>query len=289
MSILQGLVDLLLYFYHELLVYPYVESKLSTWLAMLAIVVLGGLTYFFSQRLRRGQLPILRGIDGVFDLQRNLEAAAEAGKTVHFSPGTGGLADGLSLQTLAGIDVLKEVSAKSALAGPPLVATTASALVLPVLEGTIRRAYAETSSGTGYEAENNRFISPDPVAYAAGVMRVVESENVGYNVMVGSFGDEYLLMGEAAARQDAKQLVATADWRALPFVVASANYPLIGEELFALSSYLRPLPARIGSLMAQDFVRLVVVALILVLVIAVSLDPGLREWVARQAPLPGYP
>ncbi|MDO8670396.1 MAG: hypothetical protein Q7O66_03080 [Dehalococcoidia bacterium] len=277
MFILQRLINVIADLYMDLIFYSNYRPGLAYLLGMLSIVLIGGLTFYFSRRLQSLRFPLLRGIEGIDDLDRNVETAAETGKAVHFSLGTGSLGDGLTLQTLAGIDFMREMGLRTAAAGPPLVVTTSSALALPIMESTVQNAYAETSGGIGFQPDNNRFIAPTPVAYAAGVMRVIADENIGFNVMVGSFGPEYLLMGEAGARNDAKQLVAAADPTVLPFVVATADYPVIGEELFALGSYLRPSPARIGSLIAQDAVRLVIVILIVALTIAVSLDPDLGK------------
>lgn len=273
MSMMEGLVNVIVELFADLVLYSYIKQESAYLLGLVAVIGLAGLTLFFSRRLQAGRFPLLRGIDGVFDLTRNVEKAAESGKSLHFSLGTGGLGDTLTVQTLAGVDILREVSLKSAMSGPRLISTTASGLALPVQESTVRHAYDEVSGGTGYQAENVRFVAPTPTAYAAGVMRVLNSENVGFNVMAGAFGPEYLLMGEVGANRDARQLVASADPAVLPFVVATADYPVLGEELFALSSYLRPSPARIGSIMAQDLVRLVLVISILALAVAVSLSP----------------
>jgi hypothetical protein len=87
------------------------------------------------------------------------------------------------------------------------------------------------------------------------------------NVMVGSFGDEYLLMGEAGARQGVHQIVGAADPSTLPFVYASADEALLGEEMFAGGAYTRRLPIQIGSLLTEDWARWAIAAAILVLAI----------------------
>ncbi|MBI2865214.1 MAG: hypothetical protein HYX94_11695 [Chloroflexi bacterium] len=275
MSILQGLINLIADLYYDLVYYASIRQGSGFVLGLAAIVILSGLTLYFSRRLRPPRSPFLRRIEGVADLDRNVEAAVEDGRSLHFSLGTGSLGDSLTVQTLAGLDLSKEMGRKAAASGPPLIATTSSALAFPILESVVHRAYAETTGGLGYQEDNSRFIAPDPVAYAAGVMQIVEEEDVGFNVMAGSFGPEYLLMGEAAAKRGVKQLVAAADPTVLPFVVATADYPVIGEELFALSAYVRPTPVRLGSVMAQDTFRLIVVILILALTILLAVDPEL--------------
>jgi hypothetical protein len=113
-----------------------------------------------------------------------------------------------------------------------------------------------------------RFIAPDPTAYAAGVMGLLEREALTSNVMIGSFGDEYLLMGETGARLEVRQIVGAADPRTLPFVEATADEILVGEEMFAGGAYTSRLPIQIASLLAEDWARWVVVGAILISALA---------------------
>ncbi|MFN2244318.1 MAG: DUF6754 domain-containing protein, partial [Anaerolineae bacterium] len=84
------------------------------------------------------------------------------------------------------------------------------------------------------------------------------------NVMVGQFGDEYLLMGETGAQRGLRQVVGTADPGTLPFAYASADETLIGEEIYAGGAYTSKKPIQIASLLAEDWLRWLVVAGILV-------------------------
>jgi hypothetical protein len=103
------------------------------------------------------------------------------------------------------------------------------------------------------------------MAYAAGVTGLLEREPLTANIMVGAFGDEYLLIGETGARRGVHQVVGTTDPRTLTFVFASADDTLIGEEIFAGGAYTARLPIQIGSLLTEDWARWAVIAAILVL------------------------
>jgi hypothetical protein len=81
--------------------------------------------------------------------------------------------------------------------------------------------------------------------------------------MVGKFGDEYLLMGETAARREIAHVGGTSDPNTLPLVYVSAQEALLGEEIYAGGAYLQKLPAHIGSLLAQDTMRWIVALTIL--------------------------
>jgi hypothetical protein len=57
---------------------------------------------------------------------------------------------------------------------------------------------------------------------------------------------------------------------------ATADHPLIGEDLFAGTAYVSGTPAHVGSLRAQDVVRLVIGGVVIVAVIVRTLTslPG---------------
>jgi hypothetical protein len=108
-----------------------------------------------------------------------------------------------------------------------------------------------------------RWIAPQPAAYAAGVMNILSLEDAEATVMVGDFGDEYLLMGESAAWRGIEHVGGTSDPNTLPFVFASAQETLFGEEIYAAGAYLSRIPAHLGSLMTQDAMRWLVALIIL--------------------------
>jgi hypothetical protein len=65
-------------------------------------------------------------------------------------------------------------------------------------------------------------------------------------------------MGEAAAWRNTEHIGGASDPSVLPFVYASAQETLLGEELFATGAYLQRKVTHVGSLLAQDTMRWVV-------------------------------
>jgi hypothetical protein len=146
----------------------------------------------------------------------------------------------------------------------PLIVTLADATVLPIAQDILWRSYVRNGNPERYDPTQVRFIAASPMAYAAGVAGLLEREPLTANVMIGSFGDEYLLMGETGVRQAVRQVVGTADPRTLPFVYATADQTLMGEEMFAGSAYISRHPIQVASLLAEDWARWAVIAGILV-------------------------
>jgi hypothetical protein len=219
--------------------------------------------FFLTSRVRAGKAGELRALSGMEELPGSVGRSAETGQPLHVSLGVAGVGGSATAETWAGLTLLAQLADEAAACDTPPIVTVADATVLPIAQDILRRAYVRHGNPEGYEPTQVRFVAPDPMAYAVGVMGLLERESLTANVMVGSFGDEYLLMGETGARRGVRQVVGAADPRTLPFVYASADETLVGEEMFAGGAYTSGLPLQIGSLLAEDWARWVIVVAII--------------------------
>jgi hypothetical protein len=227
--------------------------------------------YIFGRQVQKGKFPDLRPIQA-FDAVRGVTARAiEAGRAVHISLGVGGINSDVTADSLAGLMLLDYLADQSAAAGAPPIITMANATTLPLAQDMIRRSYGVDAEEASSAVNRVRWIAPESAAYAAGVMGILGGEAVDANVMLGSFGDEYLLMGEAASRRQITHVGGASDPNVLPFVFATADYTLMGEEMYATGAYLGRKPWHVGSLLAQDFMRWVIVIVIVALVVIKTL------------------
>jgi hypothetical protein len=233
-------------------------------LALILLLAVLPLLFLSALRAKASKSGDLRPLPGVGELPGLLGRSLESGRPIHVSLGPAGLGGAATAETWAGFVALSWLADKAAAHGVPLVVTVGDATALPVAQDVVRRAHVRHGSLDEYEPTKVRLVAPDRTAYAAGVMGALGRNRLTANVMVGSFGDEYLLMGEVGARQDFRQTVGAAQPATLPFVLATADDPWLGEEMFAGGSYLNRLPMQLGSLVAEDWVRwLVVVGMIL--------------------------
>ncbi len=249
---------------------------------MLALFLFFLPVFFFAYwAVKRGAQLTLRPIDAYSALKGLLARAAEAGQPVHLSVGITGIGDQNTADTTAGLTVLEYLAERAAISASPPIVTIANPTALPVAQDLIRRAYRRQGYPEEYDPARVRFIAPtnptqnsaalpgpilyanspqDAFAYAAGTMRVLNQHKLIANVMVGQFGDEFLLLGETGARRNLDQIGGTSTVSTLPFVYATVSHPLIGEEIYASGAYLSDRPAHLSSLMAQDVLRWVLVA-----------------------------
>ncbi|MCL4393466.1 MAG: hypothetical protein M1482_01385 [Chloroflexi bacterium] len=232
--------------------------------------------FFFAYwAVKRGARLSLRPIPGYAALKGLLARAAEAGQPVHLSLGTAGIGDAATADTTAGLEVLEYLADRAAISASPPIVTIANPTALPVAQDLLRRAYRRQGYPEEFDPARVRFVAPDPVlyagvsptpaiyaaspndafAYAAGTMQVLNKHKLTANVMIGRFGDEFLLLGETGAQRHLTQIGGTSSPSVLPFVFASVSHPLIGEEIYAGGAYLSDKPAHLSSLMAQDTMR----------------------------------
>jgi hypothetical protein len=233
---------------------------------LLFLIIFLSVLYISGRRVRAGSFPDLRPIIA-FDVLRGVTARAiEAGRAVHISLGLAGIQSDVTADSLAGLMVLDYLADQSSATGAPPLVTLAGVTLLPLAQDAMRRPYGPDGEEASLAARQVRWIASEPAAYAAGVMSILGGEAVEANVMMGAFGDEYLLMGEAANRREITHVGGASDPNVVPFVFASAAQIVMGEELYAAGAYLARNAWHVASLLAQDFMRWVIVAVILALV-----------------------
>ncbi|MFC2016071.1 DUF6754 domain-containing protein [Chloroflexota bacterium] len=236
-------------------------------LVLLLFLLILPCLFFLTFRVRAGKTGALRHMPGMEELQVAVQRSAETGRALHLSVGVAGVGGTSTPETWAGLTVLSQLAGEAAIADVPLLVTVADPTVLPIAQDMVRRAYARSGNPKGYDSTQIRLIAPNPAAYAAGVMGVLEREPLARNIMIGAFGDEYLLMGETGFHRDIHQVVGTADPRTLPFAYATADETLEGEEMFAGGAYTSRLPMQVGSLLAEDWGRWLIAGAIIIIAV----------------------
>lgn len=214
-------------------------------------------------RMKAKRSGLLRPVAGFQRLADLISRSAETGQPLHVSVGVAGVGGAATAETCAGLTLLGQLAEEAAAHGIPLLVTVSDATVLPIAQDILYSAHARYGHPEWARPEYVRLIAPDPMAYAAGTMGLLAREPLAGNVMVGSFGDEYLLMGETGARRGLHQVVGTTEPRTLSLVRLSADDMLVGEEVFAGGAYTTGLPIQVASLLTEDWLRWVVIGGIL--------------------------
>lgn len=225
-------------------------------------------------RRRRAAFP-LRVIPAYADLTPRIGAAIEANRPVHLSAGSAGLGDQSTLLALANAELFYRAAQQAAIGATSPLITTSDSTMIPLGYDILRRAYASRGLLNRYRANRVRWYPAGPrsLAYAAMLTASMGVNNVGVNVLVGSFGPELALMGEVAARRDQALLAASDQLEGQAVAYAFADQPLIGEEIYAAGAYLGDSASQRAALVTQDLLRwLLILGMVAGALAAVSPD-----------------
>lgn len=223
------------------------------------VALLGPIAYLIY-RAMKGHLPEVRRLPGIDAIEEAVGRAAELGRPVMFSTGLGGI----NVVTLAALSVLEHVARLCARYGVRLIAPQTSPETYPVAEEIVRRAYQVEGKLDRFKSDDVIFLSTAQFAYASGYIGILHREKAASNLMFGAFAAESLILAEAGRSIDAAQIAGTTAYHQIPFFITACDYTLIGEELYAASSYLEKEPIKLGSLAGLDWAKAILLGLILV-------------------------
>lgn len=241
-----------------------VEGRITLFFAALLIC---GAILLQIRRAKNGASYQLRPMPALDAIDEATGRAVEMGKAVHFTPGVGNLTTSSPPVMFAAFDVLAAVAEKAARFDVDFITTTAAGDVQTVCEEVVRNAYAKVGKTDAYKIENVRYLSTDQWAYASEVAKIVQTEVVQANILIGQFAASTLVIAESGHLAGAIQIAGTTNSYQMPFFIAACDYVLIGQEVLAASAYLSEDPVAIGSLVGEDFGKVVCLAVILLGVI----------------------
>jgi hypothetical protein len=220
---------------------------------------------------RAGRRVFIRRIAGLSEIDEAVGRATEMGRPMLFHPGTG---DFTMIGTLAAIGVLGHVARVGAKMGTRLIVITAMPVVIPVAEDVVRQSYAAEGRPELFNSEDIRFLaaSNDQLAMASG--NLMSTERTASHFFFGQYDYTSLLYTEPGQHHGAIQIAGTNDYHQIPFFIASCDYTVIGEELLAASAYLTREATMLGSLIGQDYGKIIILAIIILGAIAVTCGLG---------------
>jgi hypothetical protein len=89
----------------------------------------------------------------------------------------------------------------------------------------------------------------------------IQREKPASSILLGGFYYEAVVIGEAGNTIGAMQIGGSANTHQLPFLVATCDYTLIMEELYAASAEISGNPDVLGSLRGEDLLKFLLLAL----------------------------
>jgi hypothetical protein len=241
--------------------------------ALVFLVVFSSAILLYTRWARAGKPLFLRKIAGLDAVEEAVGRATEMGRPVLYIPGLQELDE---IETIAGISILGRVARITAQYDTPLMVPVRYPLVLAAGQEVVEQAYTEMGKQDSYDRDTVRYVAGESFAFTATVNGYMMRERPATNIYMGAFFAESLLLAETGNAAGSIQIAGTARPEQLPFFVAACDYTLMGEELYAASAYLSREPVLTGGLKGQDFVKMLIVILVIIGVVLVTFDVGDR-------------
>jgi hypothetical protein len=212
--------------------------------------------------LRQRRLSIFRDIPALTRLRQAVGLVVEDGSRLHVSLGRGALISFQSASALAGLALLDRLAELTSAGDKPPIVTSGEATLAILSQDTLQAA-EKIPERAAFEPTAGRISGFTPFSYAAGVIPVIRDENVSANILMGNFGVEVALLTDAVERENSFVLAGSDNLTAQAVIYASAQETLIGEEIYAAGAYTQAGPLHTASLVVQDILRWLIIAVIL--------------------------
>ncbi len=224
---------------------------------------------FFLAMARKGKDFYLRPIAGITHLDEALGRATEMGRPILYVLGLTGISD---IATLAGLTILGRVAKKAAEFQTRLLVPCYNPIVLIVAQETVKTAFMDAGRPDAYNEDDVFFAAGSQFSYAAAVAGMMVRYRTAANFYMGMFFAESLILTETGSMSGSIQIAGTDAVTQIPFFITTCDYTLIGEELYAASAYLSHDPLQVGTLKAQDMLK--VIYMIVIVLGTVSMTSG---------------
>lgn len=224
------------------------------WVGVAVTLLLVAFILLNIQRAKGKKGLFIRRIAGLNALDDAIGRATEMGRPVLMVPGIGGL-NAVSVQALS---VFAHVTKAAAQFSTPIRLCCGDAAVYTVAQELIRDVYQGQGMGDRFDANSVQFVSDRQFAFAAGVSGIIHREKVAAAFLLGEFYAESLIFAETCNAVGAIQVAGSTQNTQTPFFIAACDYVLIGDEFYAASAYLRRIPELVGSLVGQDWAKILI-------------------------------
>jgi hypothetical protein len=128
-------------------------------------------------------------------------------------------------------------------------------------EDVLKTAFAREGKLDQFKPEYNLWFGRGD-SYDAGFIRFLAANNVTSTFYLGRFGSEAIPFAEVGAQKGCLQIAGTPNtWGAI-FLVATCDYMMLGDELFAAAAIASESPVETAALIGSDALRLIVMAIL---------------------------
>ena len=240
----------------------------KSWI-LVFIVTFTALTLVFIQLARSGRKMFIRNISALDAVEESVGRATEMGRPIFFIAGLQGLDNPA---TIAAINIFESVASEAIQDQTRMVAPSYDPIVMNVMQSSLKEVCIAAGRPDMYSEDDVFFVNDRQFAYVAAVDGMIARDKPATVFLQGYFYAEALILAEVAHSIGAIQIAGTSSDTQLPFFIAACDYTLIGEELFAAGAYIKKDALQLGTLKAQDLVKLLLFGLMVLGGFLVVLD-----------------
>jgi hypothetical protein len=227
---------------------------------LIGIIISFAFILFFILQGKKGKEFHIRPIAGLEAIDDAIGRATEMGKPILYSAGLGKME---RVATMASMNILGSVAEKVAAYNSQLIFPNYDPVVMAVAQEVVREGYTKAGHPEAYNPDNIYFVTQSQFGYVAYVDGIMMRQRPATNLFLGTFEAESLILAETGNSIGAIQIAGTDSTIQLSFFIVACDYTLIGEELFAASGYLTKDRMILGSIKAQDWLKITIIVLII--------------------------
>ncbi|MFQ6053387.1 MAG: DUF6754 domain-containing protein [Candidatus Bathyarchaeia archaeon] len=234
-------------------------------LAFVVLILAYLLFYVYMYLGKRGRKVWVRTLPAMAAIPEAVGRCAEMGRPLYYTTGIGGgfgagLADAnQGPQVLASMSIMGYVARECVKAGVKMDAFIPLASALPLAEETLRTAFLAEGKPEEFSKDMITFISGQS-PYLTATLGYFQRERPASNILMGGFYYESVVIGEAGNAIGAFQIAGTANTHQMPFLIATCDYMLLSEELYAAGASISEDPDLLGSIKGEDILKFIFVA-----------------------------
>ena len=242
----------------------------DNWYISSLVLLLAAIIIYKVISSQTGKEPVIRRIPGLNAIDEAVGRATEMGRPVLMIPGP----QGLAIENLQALSIFGYIARAVARFGNRSILPTADPVFNGVAEETIRDAYADMGRSDLFNEGDVRYLTSQQFAYASGVAGILNREKPAASFLFGLFYAESLIFAETGQQIGAVQVAGTTETNQIPFLITACDYVIIGDEFYAASAYLSRNRTLLGSIVGQDYCKLILLGVIALGVMAVSAAAG---------------
>ena len=227
----------------------------------LGLLLVAAVTLYFIDKAQSGQDMFIRKIPALDAFEEAIGRSAEMGRPVMFIPGND---DVYKSSSIAAINIFEGAANYAVVMQSHIMSPNQEAIVNQVLSNSLRNIFLYAGRPDLYDEYDVHFETTDQLAFASAIAGAMYRENPAAIFIQGDFGAESLIFAENGNAVGAIQIAGTDNEKQLPYFVVACDYTLLGEELYAAGAYIKKDPIQICTLKAQDLLKLVVFACLII-------------------------